>query len=159
MNRYLPRRKRGLFAAAIAAGLCALAASACSSSSSTQSSSPQSSASQATAGGSVVTAGCSKSATPVTFWGWVPGFDKIVTEFNKTHPSICVNLQNVGSGTVEYNKLLLDIRGNKGLPDVAEVEYSALPELEITNSLATLDQYGAQSVESEFSPGFWSLVS
>lgn len=106
-----------------------------------------------------MTAGCAKSATPITFWGWVPGFDKVVTEFNQTHPSICVTLQNVGSGTVEYNKLLLDIRGNKGLPDVAEVEYSALPELEITNSLANLDQYGAQSVKSDFSPGFWSLVS
>ena len=158
MNRHpLRRRKRGLSTAVITAGLCALAASACSSSSSTQASAPQSAAAGSAA--TAATAGCSKSATPVTFWGWVPGFDKIVTEFNQTHPSICVTLQNVGSGTVEYNKLLLDIRGNKGLPDVAEVEYSALPELEITNSLANLDQYGAQSVESEFSSGFWSLVS
>ena len=102
---------------------------------------------------------CSSSATPVTFWGWVPGFSNIVNSFNATHPNICVTLQNVGAGPVQYNKLLLDIRGGKGLPDVAEVEYSALPEFEVTNSLANLNQYGAQGFKTDFSAGFWSLVS
>lgn len=153
MNRQLSGRTRGRLAAVAAVALTALVATACSSASA------PTAAPQASSGNTAATAGCSKSATPITFWGWVPGFDKVVSEFNQTHPSICVTLQNVGSGTVEYNKLLLDIRGHKGLPDVAEVEYSALPELEITNSLANLNQYGAQSVKSEFSPGFWSLVS
>lgn len=102
---------------------------------------------------------CKSSATPVTFWGWVPGFNTIASDFNATHPGICVTLQNVGSGTVEYNKLLLDIRTGKGLPDAAEVEYSALPEFEVTGAVANLDQYGAQSLEKDYSSGFWSLVS
>ncbi len=105
------------------------------------------------------TAGGSYSATPVTFWGWVPGFDTVVSNFNTTHPGICVTLDNVGSGSTEYDKLLLDIQGHKGLPDVAEVEYSALPELEVTGSLANLAQYGANSIKKDYSSGFWSLVS
>ncbi|MGH2518832.1 MAG: ABC transporter substrate-binding protein [Chloroflexota bacterium] len=102
---------------------------------------------------------CKSGATPITFWAWIPGINKVVDMFNQTHPKICVQLQNVGAGPPEYNKLLLDIRAKKGLPDLAEVEYSALPEFEVTHSLVNLANYGAGKLKPKFAPGFWSLVT
>ena len=34
---------------------------------------------------------CKAGATPITFWGWVPGIYRMVDVFNQTHPSICVD--------------------------------------------------------------------
>jgi multiple sugar transport system substrate-binding protein len=44
----------------------------------------------------------SSKATKLTFWAWVPGMNRAVEEFNKTHPQICVTLENPGAGVDEY---------------------------------------------------------
>ena len=44
----------------------------------------------------------SSSAMKITFWAWVPGLGRAVTEFNKTHPGICVTQEDVGAGDPEY---------------------------------------------------------
>jgi multiple sugar transport system substrate-binding protein len=150
----------GGVAAAFAVAACGSAKTSAPSASNTGSGAANSTtATTSSASASAGSSKCSASATPVTFWGWVPGFQTVVNDFNRTHPSICVTLQNEGSGPTEYNKLLLDIRTGKGLPDAAEVEYSALPEFEVTGALANLDQYGATKLKSDYSSGFWSLVS
>jgi len=105
------------------------------------------------------TKGCSSSATPITFWAWVPGISRAVTAFNASHPSICVTLSDVGAGNPEYTKLTQALQAGKGAPDVAEVEYDELPSFEITKSVLNLVPYGAGKLQSKFVPWVWHEVS
>ncbi len=105
------------------------------------------------------TSSCQAGATKLTFWGWVPGFSRMVVLFNRTHPNVCVDMENVGAGTGEYDKLITAFKAGSGAPDVAEVEYSELPTFEITKSLLDLSSYGAGKYESDHVPGMWSQVT
>jgi multiple sugar transport system substrate-binding protein len=124
--------------------------------------SSQSSGSAAASGGATVEAGgscASSSATKITFWAWVPGLGRAVTEFNKTHPSICVTQEDVGAGDPEYVKISDALKAGTGAPDVAEVEFDELPSYEITHSVVNLAKYGADKYKSDFVPWAWTEVS
>lgn len=99
------------------------------------------------------------SCTKITFWAWVPGIDRAVKEFNKTHPSICVTLSDVGAGSPEYTKLTQALKAGSGAPDVAEVEYDELPSFELTKDVLDLTPYGVDSVKNDFVPWAWQQVS
>ncbi len=105
------------------------------------------------------TGACTAGATKLTFWGWVPGFPRMVELFNKTHPSTCVDMENVGAGGGEYDKLVTAFKAGSGAPDVVELEYSELPTFEITKSLLDLSSYGAGDYESDHVPGIWAQVT
>jgi len=136
---------------------------ACSSSSPSSSASlPGSSASSATPSSSVsVVAGgsCGANATKITFWAWVPGMGRAVTEFNKTHPNICVTQEDLGAGDPEYVAITNALKAGSGAPDVAEVEFDELPSFEVTHSVVDLVPYGANNYKSDFVPWAWSEVS
>lgn len=102
---------------------------------------------------------CKAGATPITFWGWAPGYQLVVNEFNKTHPNICVTLEDNGAGIAEYTKLTAALKAGVGTPDVAEVEYLEVPAFEITNSLVNLVPYGANSYKGVIVPFAWKAVS
>src|SRR6266700_1383333 len=104
--------------------------------------------------------GTSTSSGPVnlSFWSWVPGIDKSVAEFNKSHPNIQVKWSNVGSGPAEYDKLYTAIKANNE-PDLGQVEFQLLPTFETTGSLVDMSQYGASSVKDQFVPWTWGQVS
>lgn len=104
-------------------------------------------------------ASCKPGATPVVAWIWVPGINRAVNLFNATHSNICVTLDDVGAGNAEYVKLASAIKAGVGEPDVAEVEYSELPNFEITHSLLNLVPYGANKVKNDFAPWAWQEVS
>lgn len=104
-------------------------------------------------------AGCAADATPVTFWGWSTGYDLAVAEFNKTHPAICVKLENAGAAGAEYTKLGDALKAKTGAPDVATIEYFEVPSFEITHSLVDLTQYGVGSSKGDIAPVAWSQVS
>src|SRR5437868_636594 len=94
----------------------------------------------------------------LTFWSWVPGIDKSVALFNKTHPNTHITLNNVGSGPTEYNKLYTAIKANNE-PDIAQVEFQVLPTFETTGSLIDMSAYGAGSVKDQFVPWTWKQIS
>jgi multiple sugar transport system substrate-binding protein len=102
---------------------------------------------------------CSSSATHLTFWAWVPGMSRAVTQFNATHPGICVTLQDPGAGTGEYVPLNNALKAGTGAPDVAEVEFDLLPSYEIQHYLVNLVPFGANNYKSDFAPWAWSQVS
>jgi multiple sugar transport system substrate-binding protein len=106
------------------------------------------------------TSGTSTSSGPVNlnFWSWVPGIDKSVAEFNKSHPNIQVKWSNVGAGPAEYDKLYTAIKANNE-PDLGQVEFQLLPTFETTGSLVDMSQYGANSVKDKFVPWTWGQVS
>ncbi|HEY7275892.1 MAG TPA: extracellular solute-binding protein [Trebonia sp.] len=153
-------------------GIAALAAvtglAACSSGGSSSSSAPAAGASSGAAASpsasSSVTveagANCANSnATKITFWAWVPGMGRAVTEFNKTHPDICVTQEDVGAGDPEYVAITNALKAGSGAPDVAEVEFDELPSFIVTKSVVDLVPYGANNVKSDFVPWAWQEVS
>ena len=84
---------------------------------------------------------------------------RAVTEFNKTHPSICVTQEDVGAGDPEYVKISDALKAGSGAPDVAEVEFDELPSFEVTHNVVNLVPYGADKYQSDFVPWAWKEVS
>ncbi len=140
-------------AAALATAVIALAGglSSCSSGS-------NSAGSTATASSADVDAALQKGGT-LTYWGWATGSQQQVAAFEKAYPNVKVNYVNAGTGNDEYTKLQNAVKAGSGAPDVAQVEYYALPQFELTKSLADLAPYGFDSLKSKFSASTWSSVS
>ena len=156
------RTRRMTTAVAGAAAICMLAA--CSSGGSSSSagggttSAPASSASPSV---SVVAGGsCSANATKVLFWAWVPGMGRAVTEFNKTHPNICVTQEDVGAGNPEYVAITNALKAirHRRFGDTY-FEFDELPSFEVTKNVVNLVPYGANTYKSKFTPWAWSEVS
>ncbi len=102
---------------------------------------------------------CNPSAVKITFWAWVPGMGRAVTEFNKTHPGICVTQEDVGAGDPEYVAITNALKAGSGAPDVAEVEFDELPSFEVTHNVVNLVPYGADNYKSDFTAWAWDEVS
>jgi len=147
-TRSTRRGRRGIAALAVAA-VVAITLAACSSGS----------PSAATASSKPAVKGCSAGATVLTFWGWPAGYNLAVDEFNKTHPDICVKLENAGASTAEYVKLNDALKAGSGTPDIATIEYFELPSFEISKDLVDLSKYGVTSAKTNEAPVAWSQVT
>lgn len=88
-------------------------------------------------------------------WAWDPAEPAIVAKFEKTYPNVKVKLQNVGTGNAQYTKLQNAIKAGRGVPDVAQVEFYAIPQFAITKSLTDLASFGAGSLDKTFTSGDW----
>ncbi|MGW6707208.1 ABC transporter substrate-binding protein [Streptomyces sp. NPDC054956] len=95
----------------------------------------------------------------ITFWTWVPNIDKTVALFEKKYPKVKVNIVNAGRSKDEYTKLTTTLKAGEGAPDVAQVEYFALPQFAMTKSLVNLADYGAADLKDQFAESAWSQVS
>lgn len=96
--------------------------------------------------------------TTLTMWSWAPQDKDIVAAFEKKYPKIKVNHVNVGSGTDEYTKLQNAIKAGSGAPDVAQIEYFAMPQFALEGSLANLNDLGLGGLKSDFSTAAWNGV-
>ncbi len=115
----------------------------------------------AAAGGSSASAGASsalRTPTTLTWWAWAPQDKQLVAAFEKAYPKIKVNLVNAGTGTTEYTKLQNAIKAGSGVPDIAQIEYYALPQFALGGSLANLASDGLSADQSQFSPAVWDSV-
>ena len=156
------RRITTAMAGAAAISLLAACSSGGSSSSSSTggAASSPTSATSASPSVSVVAGGsCGANATKILFWAWVPGMGRAVTEFNKTHPNICVTQEDVGAGNPEYVAITNALKAGSGAPDVAEIEFDELPSFEVTHQVVNLVPYGANTYKSKFTPWAWDEVS
>lgn len=97
---------------------------------------------------------------PVTInmWGWDTHLPAYIEQFEKEHPEIRVKLTNAGQASKQYISLNNAISAGSGIPDVAMIEYYALPQYISGGSLKSLNDFGAGSLEDEFFPGVWSQV-
>jgi multiple sugar transport system substrate-binding protein len=140
-------------AAVVAAGtLAAAALTACSSSSNSGSTS-----SGATTSATDMAAALQKKST-LTVWAWAPQDKDIAAAFEKKYPNITVNLVNAGTSTTEYTKLQNAIKAGSGIPDVAQIEYYALPQFALGGSLQPLDGYGLDSLKSDYPAAVWDSI-
>src|SRR5579859_2512300 len=138
-----------------AAGLAlAAGAAACSSGGSSTSSG----GGGATSGGATTIAQALQQPATLTFWAWAPQSKDIVAAFEKQYPKVKVNLVNAGTATTEYTKLENAIKAGSGVPDVAQIEYYALPQFALPGSLADLSQLGLGSVQSQVAAAVWDSV-
>ncbi|MGC7098239.1 ABC transporter substrate-binding protein [Amycolatopsis lurida] len=94
----------------------------------------------------------------ITYWSWTPSAKDQVAAFEKEYPNVKVNYVNAGTNKEQYTKLQNAIKAGTGGPDVAQVEYYALPQFALTDSLVNLDQYGFGAFEPDYTPSTWSSV-
>ena len=85
-----------------------------------------------------IEAALQKEAT-LTVWTWTPQLEAQVAAFEKTYPNVNVKLVNAGTGNDQYTKLQNAIKAGSGAPDVAQIEYYALPQFALSDSLVDLD--------------------
>lgn len=143
------RKRHRVIAAAVAIATIGASLTACSSSSGGSGS-----------GGSASSVDSAlKTGGTLTYWSWATGSDKQVAAFEKAYPKVKVKLVNAGTGNTEYTKLQNAVKAGSGAPDVAQVEYYAMPQFQLTKSLADLSGYGFDSLKSKFSAGAWTAVT
>lgn len=97
--------------------------------------------------------------TTITVWAWAPAVEKIAEAFEEKYPKITVNVENVGTGNDQYTKLQNAIKAGSGAPDVAQIEYYALPQFVLSDSLADLNEYGFGDLEDTFTASTWNSMT
>jgi multiple sugar transport system substrate-binding protein len=130
-------------------GVAALALAACSSSDDTNDSSTSAT------GGSEAAA----LSGELTVWAWEPTLADVAADFEAANPDVTIDLVNAGTGNDQYIALQNAISANSGVPDVAQVEYYALPQFSIAESLADIGPLGASDLDTRFTPGPWAAVT
>ena len=92
----------------------------------------------------------------ITVWAWEPTLENVAKDFEK-ETGIKVDLKNVGQNTKEYTQLDNAIKAGSGAPDVAQVEYYALPQYAIEGNLLDITDK-TKGFDSFYTPGTWASV-
>jgi multiple sugar transport system substrate-binding protein len=95
----------------------------------------------------------------ITYWSWTPSAEAQVAAFTKAFPKVKVNLVNAGTNTEEYTKIQNAVQAGSGGPDVAQIEYYAMPQFALSDSLLDLGQYGLGDLKDKFTASTWNSVS
>jgi multiple sugar transport system substrate-binding protein len=100
-----------------------------------------------------------KAGGSITYWTWTPSAKAQVDAFEKEYPNVKVNLVNAGTGKDQYTKLQNAIKAGSGGPDVAQIEYQALPQFALPGSLVDLNQYGFGAFQKDYTASTWTSVT
>ncbi|MFF1573092.1 ABC transporter substrate-binding protein [Leifsonia sp. NPDC058292] len=100
-----------------------------------------------------------KQGGTITYWSWTPSAEAQVAAFEKEYPKVNVKLVNAGTNTTEYTKLQNTIKAGSGAPDVAQVEYYAIPQFALSDSLVDLSQFGLDKLKDDYTAGPWGSVN
>ncbi|WP_020523743.1 ABC transporter substrate-binding protein [Catelliglobosispora koreensis] len=94
----------------------------------------------------------------ILVWAWETTLKDVVTSFQAKYPKVKVELVNAGTGDKQYTALQNAIKAGNGVPDLAQIEYYALPQFALGKSLTDLSGFGAGSLDGTFTPGPWASV-
>ncbi|GID92300.1 ABC transporter substrate-binding protein [Amorphoplanes digitatis] len=94
----------------------------------------------------------------LTVWAWEPTLKQVVEKFQQANPKVKINLVNAGTGNDQYTALQNAIAAGSGVPDVAQLEYYALPQFALAKSVTDLGRFSAGSLKDTFTPGPWTSV-
>jgi multiple sugar transport system substrate-binding protein len=100
-----------------------------------------------------------KEKSTITVWAWAPAVADIAKSFEKENPNVTVKVVNAGTGNDQYIKLQNAIKAGSGAPDIAQIEYYALPQFALSDSLADLTDFGFDEYASEYTDSTWGSVS
>ena len=92
----------------------------------------------------------------ITVWAWEPTLTQVAKDFTK-ETGIKVDLKNVGTNTKEYTQLDNAIEAGSGAPDVAQVEYYAIPQYAIKGNLLDITDK-TSGFKDFYTPGPWASV-
>lgn len=103
--------------------------------------------------------GAGSAAQPVTltYWSSSAGAQQTADAFNKTHPNIQVQFSATPGGPDGAAKLANAVKGGNA-PDVATMDYSALPEFASGGNLEDLSGTSGKLVSEKFPEAVQSLV-
>jgi len=99
-----------------------------------------------------------KEGGTITYWTWTPSAEAQVAAFEDQYPNVDVKLVNAGTGNDHYAKLQNAIKAGSGGPDVAQIEYQALPQFALPGDLVDLGQYGLEDYAADYTPSTWAAV-
>ena len=91
-------------------------------------------------------------------WAWEPTLTDVAKKFEKKYPNITVKIQNVGTATEQYTALNNAISAGSGAPDIAQIEYYAVTQYAVGDSLTDLSDLGASKYSDFYTPGTWNSV-
>ncbi|WP_433235123.1 ABC transporter substrate-binding protein [Streptosporangium sp. CA-135522] len=94
----------------------------------------------------------------LTVWAWEPTLKQVVADFQAKYPKVEIKLVNAGTGNDQYTALQNAVKAGSGVPDVAQVEYYALPQFALAKSITDLNAFGADKLKTTFTPGPWNSV-
>ncbi|MCR2784805.1 MULTISPECIES: sugar ABC transporter substrate-binding protein [unclassified Microbacterium] len=94
----------------------------------------------------------------LTFWSWATASQAKADAFTAKYPNVTIEYVNAGSGLDQYAKIENALKAGSGAPDVAQFEYTAMPQFALGGDLADLTAFGFDELESEFAAGPWSSV-
>jgi multiple sugar transport system substrate-binding protein len=100
-----------------------------------------------------------KEKSTITVWAWAPAVEEIAASFEKKYPNVTVKVVNAGTGNDQYIKLQNAIKAGSGAPDVAQIEYYALPQFALSDSLVDLSDFGFDDFEDEYTASTWGSVN
>ncbi|NSC20772.1 extracellular solute-binding protein [Streptomyces albus subsp. chlorinus] len=90
----------------------------------------------------------------LVFWTWVP-LQKAVALWNRRNPGIHVTVQTVPANTSGgYQKMHAALKAGDP-PDLAQIEYYALPEFMLVRGLTDLSAYGADRLKDGYIDWQW----
>lgn len=91
----------------------------------------------------------------LTFWSWVPGIDKPVDLWNRTHPEVQVTVEKVSAvNGQQYAKMHAAIKAGNP-PDLGQIEYPVVPSFLLDNGLLDLAPLGAARHRTRFTGWQW----
>jgi multiple sugar transport system substrate-binding protein len=134
---------RTLWRGVAAAGVLTLALTACSSGGSDDSGSGS---------------GDAESGGTLTVWAWDNTVEPIADAYMQDNPDVTIDVVNAGTNTDEYTALQNAVAAGSGVPDLAQIEYYAVPQFAIGESLADISDLGASDLDGTYSPGPWNAV-
>ncbi|GHB57760.1 sugar ABC transporter substrate-binding protein [Streptomyces cirratus] len=102
-------------------------------------------------------AGAARGPVTITYWSSSAGAQQTADAFNKTHPGIQVKFSAVPGGPDGAAKLANAVKGANA-PDVATMDYSALPEFASGGNLEDLSGTSGTLVAEKFPAAVQSLV-
>ena len=100
-----------------------------------------------------------KEKSTITVWAWAPAVEEIAESFEKEHPNVTVKVVNAGTGNDQYIKLQNAIKAGSGAPDVAQIEYYALPQFGLSDALVDLTDFGFDELEDKYTASTWGSVN
>ncbi|WP_163146885.1 ABC transporter substrate-binding protein [Bifidobacterium ramosum] len=91
--------------------------------------------------------------TKIVVWSWEPSMKAVARSFEQANPDIRVVVKD----TSGYENLNSAIQDGYGLPDVAQLEYFALPQYAVSGQLLDITDRVA-GYDDFYTPGTWSSV-
>ncbi|WP_239648079.1 ABC transporter substrate-binding protein [Nocardiopsis ganjiahuensis] len=95
----------------------------------------------------------------LTLWTWSTKFDGAIEAFEAEHPNIDVELVNSGQSAEQYTALQNAVSAGENIPDLAMIEYFALPQLALSEQLESVNDWGLDTLEDQFTASSWEQMS